>query len=175
MGIRQTINEKPALTTAVTGGVILLAIVVIIWQGCGGSGGEGGLVSDKAFFTIDDGKTFFVDKSSNIPPFQKDGKFAVRAQVFTCDDGKTKFVGYLEMYAPQDKAMMEAMAKGQTARSPGPMPTPYMSGQPLVKKPGAPQNAWVGISPATSMLYQQVVSVRCPDGRNENLSRVFPE
>ena len=172
MGIRQTINEKPALTTAFTGGVILLAIVFIAWQACSG-GGEGGVLSDKAFFTTDDGKTFFVDKATNIPPYQKDGKLAVRAQVFTCDDGKTKFVGYLEMYTPQDKAMMEMVAKGQTPAQGAPMP--YMAGQPLVKKPGAPMNAWVPIGPATSTMYQQVVAVKCPDGSTEKLSRVFPE
>ena len=174
MGIRQTINEKPGLTTAVTAGIILVAILFIGWQSCGG-GGDGGMVSDKAFFTVDDGKTFFVDKITNIPPFQKDGKLAVRAQVFTCDDGKTKFVGYLEMYAPQDKAMMEAIAKGQTTNTPMATPMPYMAGQPLVKKPGAPPNAWIGIGPQTSTIYQQVVSVKCPDGSTEKLSRVFPE
>ena len=173
MGIRQTINEKPGLTTAATAGIILIAILFIGWQSCSG-GGEGSVMSDKAFFTVDDGKTFFVDKSSNIPPYQKDGKVAVRAQVFTCDDGKTKFVGYLEMYTMQDKAMLEAVAQGQTNKgAPTPMPMPYMAGQPLVKKPGMPN--WVPIGPQTSTMYQQVVSVKCPDGSTEKLSRVFPE
>jgi hypothetical protein len=177
VGIRQTINEKPAATAAVTAGIIVVAFAFIIWQACS-TGGEGGVVSDKAFFTVDDGKTFFVDKTTNVPPFQtKDGKVAVRAQVFSCDDGKTKFVGYLEMYSQQDKMMLEAVAKGQTQGKGAqmPMPMPYMSGQPMVKKPGAPPNAWVGIGPQTSMFYQQVVSVKCPDGKSENLIRVFPE
>ena len=172
MGIREKINQNPKQTAAITAGIVGVAILFILWQACGSGPGSSGISTTKAFYTTDDGKTYFVDDSSNIPPYQKNGKLAVRAQVFTCDDGKTKFVGYLEMYSLQDKTVLEAVAKGQGK---GPMPMPYMSGQPLVKKPGAPQNAWVGIGPGTSAIYQQVVTVKCPDGRNDNLSRVFPE
>ena len=117
MGIRQKINENPGITTAVTAGIIAIAIGVIIWQGCGGSGSGGTIaVATKAFYTIDDGKTLFVEDINKIPPFPKDGKQAVKANVFSCDDGKTRFVGYLEMYTPQDKAMLEkAAAEGTEA------------------------------------------------------------
>ena len=172
MGIRQTINEKPGLTTAATAGIILIAILFIGWQSCSG-GGEGSVMSDKAFFTVDDGKTFFVDKSTNIPPYQKDGKVAVRAQVFTCDDGKTKFVGYLEMYPPQEKAMLEAAAKGPNKGQPA-----YVGfgGQAMVKRPGDPPNMWVPLAPQTTMAYQAIVQPKCPGGGSqENLSRVFPD
>ena len=175
MGIRQKINENPAMTAAATAGIIVLAFIFIGWQACGG-GGSTALLNDKAFFTIDDGKTFYVDAATNIPPYQKDGKPAVRAQVFTCDDGKTKFVGYLEMYSMQDKAMLEAMAKGAQGGA-GAAPAPYVgfAGQPMVKKPGAPPAQWVMLGPQTSAAYQNVVTVKCPDGTSETLSRVFPE
>lgn len=174
--LREKINKNPAMAAAVSGGIILIALLFIAWQCSGGS--EASLLNDKAFYTTDDGKTFFVDAATNIPPYQKDGKLAVRAQVFTCDDGKTKFVGYLEMYAPQDKAMLEAMAKGaQSNKGATPAPMPYVgfAGQPLVKKPGAPANAWVMLGPQSSAAYQNVVTVKCPDGTTETLSRVFPE
>ena len=171
--LRERINKNPAVAAAVSAGIILIALLFIFWQCSGGS--EASLLNDKAFFTTDDGKSFFVDAATNVPPYQKDGKPAVRAQVFTCDDGDTKFVGYLEMYAPQDKAMLEAMAKGAQNKGPSPMPYVGFAGQPMVKKPGAPQNAWVMLGPQTSAAYQQVVTVKCPDGTTETLSRVFPE
>jgi hypothetical protein len=83
----------------------------------------------KAFFTTDDGKSFFVDRFDRVPPFRKDGKTAVRAQVFSCDDGRTKFVGYLEMYAPLDKAALEdVLAKGRGV-------VPHQGGIPMVSGP----------------------------------------
>jgi hypothetical protein len=174
VGIRQKINENPAATTAVTAGIVVLAVLFIMWQACSGGPGSGGMITTKAFYSVDDGKTWFIDDSSNIPPYKtKDGKDAVRAQIFTCDDGKTKFCGYLEAYAPQDKMVLENMAKNQ-GKAGGP-PAAYMgyTGQPLVKKPGVP--AWIPLSPATTPAYQQIVQVRCPDGSTNNLSRVFPE
>ena len=175
MGIRQKINENPGATTAVTAGIVVLAILFIIWQACGDS--TSGVVSTKSFYTTDDGKTYFPDDSTNVPPYQKNGKLAVRAQVFTCDGGKTKFVGYLEMYAPQDKAMLEQMAQATKNKGAGPPPA-YLgyAGQAMVKRPGDPPNAWVPLSPATTTVYQQIVQPKCPGGKpQENLTKVFPD
>ena len=172
MGIREKINQNPKQTTAITAGIVLLAILFIFWQACG-SGSGVGVVSDKAFFSTDDGKTFFVDSSSNIPPYMKDGKLAVRAQVFTCDDGKTKFVGYLEMYTPQEKAMLEQANKGPNKGAPV---YAGFGGQAMVKRPGDPPTMWIPLAPQTTMAYQAVVQPKCPGGGSqENLSRVFPD
>jgi hypothetical protein len=171
VGIRQKINENPGITTAATAGIIAVAIGVIVWQGCGGTGGGDTIaVATKAFYTIDDGKTLFVDDINKIPPYQKDGKTAVKANVFSCDDGKNRFVGYLEMYTPQDKAMLEKAAQQQ----PGGQPVylPY-TGQALVKKPGV--GKWIPLSPNTTQEYAAVVQVKCPDGSTDNLIRVFPD
>jgi hypothetical protein len=173
VGIREKINQNPKQTTAITAGIVVVAILFILWQACGGGPGSGG-ATDKAFYTTDDGKTYFVDSSSNIPPYQKDGKMAVRAQVFTCDDGKTKFVGYVEMYAPQDKAVLEQIAKGG-GKGGTPVYAGY-AGQAMVKRPGDPPTAWVPLAPQTTAMYQMVVQPKCPaGGSQENLSRVFPD
>ena len=50
------------------------------------------------YFTDDDGQTFFVASSNNIPPFDHNGRQAVHALVFEC--GGQKFVGYMERYTP---------------------------------------------------------------------------
>ena len=77
-GIRESLNEKPALTTGITVGVIVLALLFIILQlrGCGG-GAKG--VRAKDFFSNDDGQTWFADDATRVPPFDKDGKPAYRA------------------------------------------------------------------------------------------------
>jgi hypothetical protein len=85
-------------------------------------------VQQEAFFTVDDGKTLFVDDVSKIPPFSKDGQDAVRAIVYTNDDGKSQWVGYLQEYTDEDKKTLETNPKS------------YLTGVPivpLVKKPGA--------------------------------------
>lgn len=163
MGIRETINKNPKQTTAITAGIIALAFIVILWQACGGGGGGVG----QSYYSIDDGRTFFVDASNKIPPFKKDGKDAVRAHVFTCDGGKTKFVGYLEAYSPQDKKMMEDAMSGKAP------PAAYAgySGQAMVKKPGQPQ--WVPLMPGTTQVYSAIVQVNCPDGATPE--RVYPD
>jgi hypothetical protein len=167
VGFRETINKNPAMTSAVTAGIILLALLFILWQACGGIGGGAGSVG-KSYYTIDDGKTYFVDASNKIPPFTKDGKQAVRAHVFTCDGGKTKFVGYLEMFAPEDKKMMEDAISGKAT------PAQYAgyTGQAMVKKPGMPQ--WVRLMPGTTEMYAKTVQVTCPDGSTAP-ERVYPD
>ena len=174
MGIRETINQHPKETTAATAGIVVLAILFIFWQACGGPSG-GSINTTKAFYTTDDGKTFYVDSSSNIPPYMKDGKMAVRAQVFTCDEGKTKFVGYLESYAPQDKAMLEQIAKNPAGKT---GPTGYVgyAGQAMVKPPLNANAPWIPLAPQTTVMYQAIVQVRCPGGgSSDTLSRVFPD
>ena len=169
MGIRQKINENPGITTAVTAAVIVIAIGIIIWQGCSGGGGSEVIaVSTKAFFTIDDGKTLFVDDVNKIPPFMKDGKEAVRAHVFVCPGGKP-FVGYLEKYSPQDKKMMEDAMAGKAP------PAAYAgyTGQAMVKKPNTPPQGWVPLMPGTTQFYSSIVQVTCPDGATPE--RVYPD
>ncbi|MGD0770968.1 MAG: hypothetical protein ABSB42_22520 [Tepidisphaeraceae bacterium] len=53
----------------------------------------------KAFYTDDDGRTYYKDSIFNFPPYQHDGKTAVWAMVFE-DDAGHDFVGYCERYTP---------------------------------------------------------------------------
>jgi hypothetical protein len=50
----------------------------------------------RAWYTVDDGVTRFEDELERLPPFDHQGKQAVRTHVFSCDDGKTTFVAYLQ-------------------------------------------------------------------------------
>ena len=164
MTLRERINKNPQQAAMIAGGATFLALLLIFWQACGGSGKPG---VGKSYYSIDDGKTDFVDASNKIPPFKHEGKDAVRAHVFSCDGGKTKFVGYLEMYTPQDKKMMEDAISGKAP------PAAYAgyTGQAMVKRPGAPQ--WIPLMPGTTQFYAQTVQITCPDGKTPE--RQYPD
>ena len=61
----------------------------------------------QVFFTDDDGKTWFPDDAKRVPPFDRNGKPAVRAHVYKCG-GKT-FVNHMERYTPEAKKKVEAI------------------------------------------------------------------
>ena len=107
-------QKNPAAVTGVTVGVIVLALIIIVYQVSGS--GSASVPIGQVYFSSDDGATFFLSAESNIPPFPApDGKPAYRAYVFSCDGGKTKFVGYLERFNPAAKARKEEILKNPDA------------------------------------------------------------
>ena len=83
MGVRERLNRNPRLAAIVMAVLLLVAGVAVALQFSDGAHAAG-TASDKAFFTIDDGATWFADDAARIAPFQHDGKEAVRAYVFEC-------------------------------------------------------------------------------------------
>ncbi len=177
MEIRQTLNENPGLTTGVTAAVMSLALIVVLWQGCAGPrGGRGG--SGKAYFSADDGKSFFADDATRVPPFRvhrpghgDHGKLAVRAQVFQCGEGEP-FVWVLEKYEEPERKKLEAAvsARGPRVASAVLM---HLDGL-LVKRPGGTARSWVKLSARTRKRYAEVVTPVCPSGGNDRPARVLP-
>jgi hypothetical protein len=165
MGIRETLNQNPAITTAATGGIILIALIFIIYQMVGGGGPR---IQTTAYYTVDDGKTWFPDSIERIPPFDRGGQEAVRAHVFSCRGGRDAFVAYLEKYTPEAQKRLEAARANPEASDPGIMETVYMTGV-LVKKPG--QGDWVNSMDPRA---QEVTAITCPDGTTNNLEPVLP-
>ena len=185
MGIRETVNENPAITTGVTAGIILLALIFIVYQACAPTTGGGDAAApgaNKAFFTTDDGKSYFVDDGNHIPPFvvnkagdPNNGKTAVRAQVFKCGSGQP-FVSHLEKYAPEDKKRLEeAMKQAKDKGAQLPMMYMSMGANMMVKKPGTGDRGWTKLSQNTVQQYTQVMQPKCPDGTMNGLQRVTPE
>jgi len=125
----------------------------------------------KAFFSVNDGKTWFVDDITKYPPFQHEGKTAVRARVFTTDGGKTSFCGYLERYTPEAKSKLEEADK-QGVKRPGTRPPVDLE---LIfqgieaKAPGG--SGWVNRSAGPA--YAAVVIVR-GKGPGQNPEEVLP-
>jgi hypothetical protein len=157
VGLRETLNENPGLTTAGTVLIVVAAIVFIVVSWARGPVEGEGVGGNQAYYTIDDGQNYFAAEFTKIPPFEHEGKQAVRAHVFTCDGGKTRFVGYLERFSPEAKKMVEEFAR-QTGSS-----TMAMEDQSgiQVKRPGTGERGWVSMTHPTA---QEIRNVLCPDG-----------
>ncbi len=104
-GVREWMNEHQRVTIGIFVGIVLVAIGAIVAQVLA-SRKAYPAASPDSYFTTDDGKTFFVASSDNIPPFDYSGQPAVHAYVFQC--GGKKFVGYLERYTSDARASILA-------------------------------------------------------------------
>jgi hypothetical protein len=166
VGIRETLNQNPGLTTGVTAGIIVVALGIIIWQAAGGSGSAPS-GPNKLFYSDDDGATYFADDVTKVPPFDHNGKPAVRAHVYKCKDGK-KFVGYLERVNADFRARMEKARPGPGGQAA--LMEDAMIGGMEYKKPGA-TNKWVRQMTPDA---QKVMDVTCPDGNREELEQLTP-
>lgn len=141
-------------------GMLLLGAALMAWNLFGTGGGAG-----RAFFTVDDGQTTFVDRADRLAPFEHQGRQAVEARRFTADGGKTSFVGYLVRYTDDGKRRL------QDLRRAGGRPT--MDGAILreveVKRPGEPK--WVRQADPAGMA---IVTVTAPDDRTRPAEPVDP-
>ena len=169
MPLRETMNEKPALVGGIVAGIVALAIVLWIVLGRSGGGGDVGGVPERAFFTVDDGKTWFAAETTNIPPFDHDGKQAVKAYVYACG-GKT-FVSHLERATPEGRKIMQAEVDAVRAGKPSvhKMPT---GGVALneIKRPGGA--AWIAQNDKAKS--GAILAVKCPDGSTGDATPVTP-
>jgi hypothetical protein len=169
VGIRETLNKNPGLTTGATAGIILLAIGFIIYQLTGG--GTPGMATE-AYFSTDDGKTWFADDINKVAPFDKDGKPAYKAYVYKCPGGDP-FVSHLERYTPEAKKAMEAAMKSNDPNNPILMEDVQMTGV-EVRKPGQgdPVKGWV--KQANAAASGKIMELKCPDGKTEGIEPVVP-
>jgi hypothetical protein len=138
MGIREELNKRPAIAAGIVGGLILAAGAA--WYALGGdSFGP----AARAFYSVDDGASYFVDDADRIYPFDHGGKVAYRAYVFRNGDEKP-VVGYLARYSDATKAKIAALqakandpeAKSQLAQ--------VLSAEYEVRKPGTTNWAAAG-------------------------------
>ena len=166
MGIRQAMNENPALTTGVTIAVIVIAIGIIIWETVGGSGRGSSPGANLRWFSDDDGKTFFADDASNVAPYtDKHGKTAYEVIVYQCGNGKP-FVGRLQRLTPEGKRNVAQLRKqNKNARISMALNMQYME----VKLPG-PGHPWVKMGSAEA----STMTPKCPDGTDNNIQFVEP-
>lgn len=138
---------------ALAGCVIVLAIVSLwyFWSG------SSTYVGTDAFFSDDDGKTFFVDTSSNLPPFSHGGRDAVGARVFLDASGKP-FVGYLERYTEAGKARTRELLAERSAGKGNPGKDDVLLANMELKRPNAKD--WTR---AADPKAAEIRKVMCPD------------
>lgn len=158
MGIRETLNERPQVAIGASAAVIALAIGAVAYQLAGGASSADGARTRKVFVSVDDGQTFTVQPSNQIPPYTLDGKEAVVARVYECD-GK-RFVAYLQKFTPAGKKACEQL---QAERGPAAVNAAAPSGisdrDYLYKKPGP--GKWF---PPNDPRAADILRVRCPGG-----------
>lgn len=154
LGIRETINKNPGISTAVVVCMVVVGLVAIGLE----LRGDDGKPPSKNFFTTDDGKTWFADSADKMPPFDHDGAKAVRCYVFKGKSGE--FVGLMEKYS-------DNTLKDLARRDPK---VPLHDAPPsMVKKPGEKNWKPVGGDEEAMIL----MHIKGPGGE-EDIERVMP-
>jgi hypothetical protein len=119
-------------------------------------------LSASAYFSDDDGKTWFIDDAANVPPFAHNGKTAYRALLYRCPEGKP-FVQRLESFTDEAKSKIEAdIAAG---KPPLTAEYRYLAHGMMIKRPG--KTEWVELKegdPESQIKWGEVMSATCPDG-----------
>jgi hypothetical protein len=163
MGIREKLVNNPVASTAVAAGLIVLCGLVIFLELKAGRPSAVASIVGKTFFSDDDGKTWFLDDASKIPPFDHNGAQAYRAVLFRCKTG-TPFVAYLAKFSVKQTARMAEDA----ARNPGAPPRMQLMAPQDLKKPGGTN--WITFTTPTTTGYP---AVNCPNGSGPAML-VFP-
>jgi hypothetical protein len=138
MGIRESMNEHKGISVGITTGLIAVAIGFAVWYLFFSGGGQSDQVGVKAFFTDDDGKSYFLDLAEKIPPFDHNGKKAYGCYVFTNDGGKTNYVAWLYRYTDEGKQRLERIRATKGIEM-GPSPLECIE----VKTAGTGEEGWV--------------------------------
>jgi len=118
-----------------------------------------------AYFSDDDGKTWYADSIDHIPPYDHNGKEAVRAVIYSYADGKTDFCGYLMRFGPDVRKSLDAAIAGGAKANPPVRPHVIAYGiefgtRAEVKSPGK-NGGWIAM---TSDKAAPVLQMKSPDG-----------
>ncbi|MGD0139460.1 MAG: hypothetical protein ABSD28_11330 [Tepidisphaeraceae bacterium] len=118
MSIREAINQKKSVGVGVAILILVLAVLILVYSQMPAHRIKG----DKAYFTDDDGQTWFLDSTYLTPPFDHNGKPAVSAALYSYDHGNKKFCPFLMRYTDSakkrlDDAIAEAAKQGKPPSS----------------------------------------------------------
>jgi len=162
MGVRQSLNESKKLGIGVGGAVLVVALALLGYQLFGGPSSVGP-APRTAFYTDDDGKTFFEDDINKVSPFERNGKQAYRADVFQCPDGK-RFVALMYRHNSSGRQQVEEYIANRMMDKDegGSMLRAIESACMEFKRAGANDRAWrPNDSAAIDSLH---AAVTCPSG-----------
>jgi len=100
VGIREGLNKKKGLSVGLATAFVLIAVLALVQQFRPVKRAN----LAQAYYTDDDGKTWFADSAFLIAPFDHNGKTAVIAEVYTYDNGSKQFCAYVAKYNDQTNA-----------------------------------------------------------------------
>ncbi len=150
MALRDNIHKNQVLAGIIACGAIGVSVFFVFRQ----AGGVGAASGVSAYFSADDGKTWFKDDMVRAFPFDRDGKPAYRAEIFRC--GSMTFCGYLESLPDGARDGINALPANWQARYAA---LQADSDQIAVKKPG--DTKWVH---RRDKQFEQITHPKCPDG-----------
>ncbi|MEA2707811.1 MAG: hypothetical protein QOF78_412 [Phycisphaerales bacterium] len=163
MGVLQKLNENPKLGIGVGAAIIIIALGLFAFQL---SDGSTITAPTRAFFTDDGGKSFFKDDIAKIPPFDHNGKQALRADVFKCDDGH-EFVGLVYRFTEPGRKEMERYLADRPKDPEGALRRGIEQRRMQVKKPAADDKAWAANDEGYADGLRS--TVKCPNGKPAQL------
>jgi hypothetical protein len=164
MGVRETINETKGLGIGVAAAAMIIAIGLLAYQ-LNGGGGQG--AAKQAFFTDDDGKTFFKDDIEKLSPFDHNGKKAYRADVLRCTDGH-EFVGLIYRHTDGGRKELESYQKDMKAKDVDGQVRANIEMRGMeVHRPGAAEKGWM---PNDELQMERLrAAAKCPLGKPGDL------
>jgi hypothetical protein len=140
MGIRETIEKYRGTATVIAAILCLGGIALAVWSNRSGIPAPLKL----AYYTDDDGKTYFVDDINKVTPFDHNGKQAYRAFVYRFGAGKP-FVAYMTCLTEKGRARMLELAS-QPREEAALEITQINQSSTQVKRPG--ETKWVSMNSA---------------------------
>jgi hypothetical protein len=168
MGIRETLNRKRHLAIVVV--LVLLIVVTIGWMFWQSADLGNRLSTPKAFYTVDDGATWFKDDGDKIPPYDYKGKQAVSCFVYKCGDKGEPWVSHLMRYTAEGKRQREAQIKnkgGINVIGSDSLLRPQLE----VKEAKSGDQGWIHVSDPRAAAIQKL---QCPDGSMTDIKPVDP-
>jgi hypothetical protein len=164
MGVRESLEKNKPLAVGFAVVFIAAAIGLMVWSNRSGMPAP----LKQAYYSDDDGKTFFSDDINRVYPFDHSGKQAYRAYVFRAGGGKP-FVGYLAGLTDKGRKQLEGLrAKANDGEAVQAI-NQLMETEMLVKKPGGTK--WVLTNSPEAAA---IMNVAAAPGQNGQLAAVYP-
>jgi hypothetical protein len=160
MPLRESIQKHSKAVTI----AVLAAAAISLFCAMQQVSSVGASPNTKAYFSDDDGKTWFDDDALRPFPFNHKGRPAYRAHIFRC--GAMTFCGYLESMPDDVRGGIDALPQNWQARNAA---MQSASDRIVVKKPGDVK--WV--QPGQKQ-YDGIVDPGCPDGSNQKPTPIQP-
>jgi hypothetical protein len=165
MEVRKVLQQHPAVATCATAVITVVAIFAIILELRGNPIPP---VPTRAYYTTDDGASYYADDINLVAPYMHDGKEAVLARVLKGAGGK-KYVAYLSRYNAKQKEKIEKLL-AQTPVDQNAVALARESGI-EVKAPLSGDHGWV---PSLSVDALPIIQAPHPPDISEPLEPAYP-